>query len=208
MSKNSNSKSYQMRERLAQLAARLITEQGIQDFAQAKRKAARQLGVPDTQHLPNNSEIEQALEIYQTLYKQDEQPSILQHLREKALAVMQLFRQFDPYLTGSVLSGTAGKYSDINLEIYTDNVKEIELFMVNNHIPYKYTPKRSDIGGQSCVIHKFSLNFDEETVNISIFSVRDMHNFSKNSTLKSKSLRIKADKLQELINEQAESKAI
>ena len=30
---------------------------------------------------------------------------------------------FKPYLTGSVLSGNAGKYADINLQLYTDNGK-------------------------------------------------------------------------------------
>jgi hypothetical protein len=196
-----------MRERLAQLAARLIAEQGIQDFASAKRKAARQLGVPDTQHLPNNVEIEQALETYQNLYQQDEQPFILRRLREKALSIMRLFKQFDPYLTGSVLSGTAGKYSDINLEIYTDNIKEIELFMVNNNIPYKYGAKSANIGGQPCVIHRFSLNFDQEVVNISIFSIKDLRNVSKNTPLKSKLLRITADKLQELLDANEPAKA-
>ena len=52
----------QTRERIAQLAARLMAADGVQDFALAKRKAARQLGANDTQNLPNNTEIEQVLE--------------------------------------------------------------------------------------------------------------------------------------------------
>ena len=41
----------QMRERIAQLAARLMAVDGIDDFALAKRKAARQAGAPDTRNL-------------------------------------------------------------------------------------------------------------------------------------------------------------
>ena len=46
-----------MREQLAHQTARLIAEDGIVDFAFAKRKAARQMGASDTQHLPSNQEI-------------------------------------------------------------------------------------------------------------------------------------------------------
>jgi len=41
-----------MREQLAHQAAKLMAEGGITDHASAKRKAARQLGAADTQHLP------------------------------------------------------------------------------------------------------------------------------------------------------------
>jgi hypothetical protein len=51
----------QMRERIAHLAARLIAVDGIDDYALAKRKAARQAGAPDTRNLPNNDEVEHAL---------------------------------------------------------------------------------------------------------------------------------------------------
>ena len=47
-----------MRARIAAAAARLMAEDGIDDFALAKRKAARQLGASDTESLPRNDEIE------------------------------------------------------------------------------------------------------------------------------------------------------
>ena len=73
MAKESHSRrQHQMRERIAQLAARLIAEDGMQDYGMAKRKAARQLGAPDSHSLPNNSEVEQALREYQALYQKEE----------------------------------------------------------------------------------------------------------------------------------------
>ena len=42
------------RSRIAHLAARLMVEDGIEDYAAAKRKAARQAGVSDTRQLPAN----------------------------------------------------------------------------------------------------------------------------------------------------------
>ena len=56
------------RSRISHLAARIIAEDGIEDYAAAKRKAARQAGVPDTRQLPTNDEIDAALRTHQTLY--------------------------------------------------------------------------------------------------------------------------------------------
>ena len=57
-----------MRARIAAAAARIMAEDGIDDFALAKRKAARQLGAPETEALPRNDEIEDELRAYRALY--------------------------------------------------------------------------------------------------------------------------------------------
>jgi len=104
-----------MREQLAHQTARLMAEDGITDFGFAKRKAAKQLGAAETQHLPSNQEVEAALHSYRALYQRDSHPAILHQLRSEALDAMRLLDEFSPYLTGSVLSGTAGELSDINI---------------------------------------------------------------------------------------------
>lgn len=126
-----------MREQLAHQAARLIAEDGIADFASAKRKAAKQLGASDTQHLPSNQEVEEALHSYRTLYQQDDHPDVLYQLREEALAAMRLLEAFHPYLTGSVLSGTAGEHSDINLMLFSDDTKAVLLFLLKHNIEFE-----------------------------------------------------------------------
>lgn len=126
-----------MREQLAHQAARLMAEDGITDHALAKRKAARQLGASDTQHLPSNDEVDAALHSYRALYQQDSHPGILRQLREEALAAMRLLAGFHPYLTGSVLSGTAGVHSDINLMLFSDDAKAVLLFLLKHNIPFE-----------------------------------------------------------------------
>ena len=56
----SSVRDQQMRVRIAQEAARLMTEEGIHDFYAAKRKAAQHLGAPDTRNMPRNLEVEAA----------------------------------------------------------------------------------------------------------------------------------------------------
>lgn len=164
----------QMRERIAQLAARLMAVDGIDDFALAKRKAARQVGAPDTRNLPNNQEVEQALRAYQQLYQADEQQARLRHLRQNAREMMQLLAQFDPYLSGSVLSGSAGKYSDINIHLFTDSAKDVELFLLNRQIPYRSRERRVFIGGEPRSVPNFTISSDDADFDITVFAQRDL----------------------------------
>jgi hypothetical protein len=132
-----------MRARIAATAARLMAEDGVDDFALAKRKAARQLGASDTQSLPANDEVEAELMAYQSLYQGDEQRERVRELRVIALAAMQALNEFRPYLAGAVLKGTAGRYADIDLQLYTDDLKSLELFFLNRNIDYDVAERRA-----------------------------------------------------------------
>ena len=126
-----------MRKQLAHHAARLMAEDGITDFAFAKRKAAKQLGASDTHHLPSNQEVTDALHSYRAIFQHDRHPDVLRRLREHALETMRLLERFHPYLTGSVLDGTAGEQSDINLTIYSDDEKAVLMFLLKHNINFE-----------------------------------------------------------------------
>ena len=134
----------QQRARIAGLAARLIAESGIEDYAQAKRKAARTLGLPESTQLPENSEVESELRNYQRLFQDSEHAAILDHLRRKACQIMQSMQPFNPYLAGSVLDGTAGCYSEIDIQLFTDSAKDVEIFLLNQDIAFKHKQPRSN----------------------------------------------------------------
>lgn len=171
--------SQRMRERIAQQAARLIAEDGLQDYALAKVKAARQIGAPDTHNLPNNNEVEQALRDYQALYQKEEQGERLRLLRQQALAVMRQLERFNPYLTGSVLNGTATRYSDINLQVFADSAKEVELFLLSKQLPYKGGETRLNFGGGIRCFPAFTLQGDGTEINITVFSTEDLRQVSR-----------------------------
>lgn len=175
MPRNHHSPRNQMRERIAQLAARLMAADGVQDFALAKRKAARQLGADDTQNLPNNTEIEQALRNYHELYQRDEQRERVREMRSQALAAMRELAAFDPHLTGAVLAGTATRYSGISLMLFTDSPKEVELYLLNRNIPFKCGEKRYRFGDslRSVPVLQFA-GGEHADVEIAIFSTADL----------------------------------
>ena len=74
-----------VRSHIAHLAARLMAEDGIEDYALAKRKAARQAGVPGTRDLPGNQEIEAALKLYREIHRPDTHRAQLRELRLTAI---------------------------------------------------------------------------------------------------------------------------
>lgn len=147
-----------MREQLAHQAARLMAEDGISDYAYAKRKAARQLGAADTQHLPSNQEVDEALHSYRVLYQQESHPVILNQLRRDALDMMERLTAFNPYLTGSVLSGTAGAHSDINLMLFSDDAKAVLLFLLKNKIEFEDGEWRVKLNGREEFVPSYTLD--------------------------------------------------
>ena len=164
-SKTDSRAKLQLRSQIAAVAARLIAEDGALDYSQAKRKAARQLGMDNLRVLPDNDEVEQALRVHQSLYQGDEQPERLRYLREEALKAMQLLAAFRPYLRGSVLKGTAGRYSSIELQLFVDDSKELELYLLNRNIPYEVTQERG--------IPVFRLDWDDTPLNLAVHPFND-----------------------------------
>lgn len=146
-----------MRAQLAHQAAKLMADGSITDHAFAKRKAARQLGADDTQHLPSNKEVDLALQQYRALYRHEEHPSILRSLRLEALNNMQQLAQFHPYLTGSVLSGSAGVNSNINLMLFSDDAKAVLLYLLKNKVEFESGEWRVRISGREEAVPSYTL---------------------------------------------------
>lgn len=146
-----------MREQIAHLAAKLMAEGGITDHALAKHKAAKQLGAMNTQHLPGNQEVDDALHSYRALYQHDSHPAVLRLLREEALSTMRLLSAFHPYLTGSVLSGTAGRHSDINLMLFSDDMKAVLLFLLKHNLEFDDGEWRVKINGREESVPSYTL---------------------------------------------------
>jgi hypothetical protein len=131
------------RQRIAQVAARLIVDHGISDWSHAKRKAARQLMLSEREALPGDDEIEAALSEHQALYGGEEHALSLRAQREEALSWMRRLAAFRPVLVGGVAAGGAGEHSDIRLELIADDQKAVELALINDDVPYRVGPMRS-----------------------------------------------------------------
>lgn len=136
-------KQVAQRQQLAQVAARLMAEQGIRDFRVAKHKAAHQMGIDVRQSiLPKNSEIEAALAEHQRLFSAEEQPAEVAGMRRAALSAMQMLADFKPRLVGDVLSGLANTHSDIQLHVFAEHSESFDLFLDSRGIPFEIVERR------------------------------------------------------------------
>ncbi|WP_028228702.1 hypothetical protein [Paraburkholderia ferrariae] len=144
MNRRSHFDPQRVREEIAIAAARMIAEDGL-DYATAKRKAARQV-VGETRieggWLPDNDQIEDEIREYQALFQGESQPAVLRRLREIALDWMKRLDAFQPFVTGAVLNGTAGEHSDIHLQIFCDNPKDVAIWLLNANVQYDVSETR------------------------------------------------------------------
>lgn len=175
MGRNRSRRDENLRRHLAYLAARLMAEDGVQDFAFAKQKAARQAGLADLHALPDNREIEAALRAYQELYQGESQPAELRHLRRVAVKVMREFADFRPLLVGAVLNGTANQYSGVMLQLFADDPKSIALFLVNHRYRYELAEKRVRIGDDWVAVPQFLLEVEGSQVTLAVYAHGDEH---------------------------------
>jgi hypothetical protein len=173
MAKSRSRRDLNLRRHVAYIAARMIAEDGVADYGAAKMKAARQAGLADANLLPDNQEIEEALREYQELYQKDEQPAQLRHLREVAVRVMRELEPFRPALVGSVLSGTAGLHSDVNLQVFTDDPKALAMFLLNKRYRFEEGSRRVRRGDRTEDVPQITLDIDETAVTITVLGPAD-----------------------------------
>jgi hypothetical protein len=198
-----------IRQMIAQQAARMMAEDGINDFAYAKKKAGRQLGVSESSALPTNAEIEEEIRLYHNIYNADEQPLELAKLRKAALMTMQLFARFNPHLTGSVLDGTAGKFAQTNIHLFADSAKDVEIFLLSQQIPFDSSEKSYRVSDKPSKDKKeklrktvpvFTLETELGLQKISVFDVDDMRVAVKRTVDGSNAERADISDLQALLN--------
>jgi hypothetical protein len=132
-----------LRQEIAVVAARLIAETGL-DYRNAKRKAAQRVlddgrGSVSTVPrgaMPDNAEVDLALREHLALFD-DEHPARVARMRKAALSLMQRLDAFSPYLTGAVWKGIVAEHAPIHLQLFHDDVKDIEMRLLDDGIDFE-----------------------------------------------------------------------
>lgn len=125
-------------EEIAAAAARLVVEDGM-EYGPAKRKAAKLLGRTSVRpaEMPANEAVEDEVRAYLQLFCADTQPAELRALREVAAQWMERLAPLRPHLSGAVWRGTATRLSAVHLQLYCDDSKQAEIFLIDQHVPYE-----------------------------------------------------------------------
>ena len=163
------------RQLLAQEAARIIVEQGIQDFRIAKTKAAERLGLKGRGSLPGNSEIESAVADHLQLFGRESHTDLLQTLRCAALSAMEILASFSPRLVGPVLNGTAAANSSVNLHVFSDTPELIALTLDECHMPYSpYERRLKSRRDRAETYAGYRFNYRDASIEATVFPVDGM----------------------------------
>jgi len=129
-----------------------------------------------------NQQIDDRIRACHALFLKDKQPVHLQQLRQLALRTMEELEQFNPYLTGAVLNGTVSEDSDIYIQLYVDNNKDVVIFLLNKHIQFEVseTPNKRAPRQQS----QETLSFirENEGIHLILFAVDDLRQNTSKKT--------------------------
>lgn len=131
-----------LRGALAEEAARIMIEHGVDDYGFAKRKAAERMGVTDHAVLPKNTEIEEALASRQRLFAPDLHANGIAGMRRTALDAMRLLAEFEPRLVGPVLAGTATPHSEIHLHLFADTPEAVLMTLMERGVRHRVAERR------------------------------------------------------------------
>ncbi len=165
-----------MRRQVALEAARLISEDGLRDYAQARRKAATRLGVATEAGLPHNLEIDDALREHQRLFHGKSHSQWLARLRASAYEALRFLAAFEPRLIGAVLDGSADEHSAICLHLHTDNVNEVLAHLFEHAIVFEERDRRlrySRNRFQTVPAFRFAVN--DMTIDLTVVSRDRLH---------------------------------
>jgi hypothetical protein len=104
---------------------------------------------------------------------------------------MQLLAKFNPHLTGAVLDGTAGLGSETHIHLFADSLKDVEMFLLNQDIPFETNEKsyrvmndgkRDKKGDSRKKVPVFSLEMVSGIIKLSVFEVDEIRVATKRAT--------------------------
>jgi hypothetical protein len=193
-----------IRQMIAVEAARLMYEEGIREYRDAKRKAASRFGSEKSlclgSHLPSNAEIHNEFRRLLAFHEENVLPQRLFRLRLLALKMMELLEPFSPCLVGSVLNGTATERSDIDLHLFAESPEEVETFLKQHEVPFTSDVVSIRKGGE---FHEFPHIYLEENgteIECSVYPPEDRHRVPKSSITGRPMERANIKKLSQLIS--------
>jgi hypothetical protein len=162
-----------LRREIAATAARLIADGGL-DYASAKRKAVRQLtGNANSARgsLPDNDEIDAALADHLSIFD-DGHAERVSRRRQVAMTLMSRLAPFHPYLTGAVWKGIVAEHAPIHLQLFHDNPKDVEIYLLNEGVRFDVETTQHFRNGDE--IEAIVLWWDNEPVLLSLYDERDL----------------------------------
>ena len=190
-----------LKDMIAQEAAKMIAEKGIQQFGQAKFKAAENLDAMDNGCLPSNSDIEKKLIEYYQLFQADVDFDHILYLRKIAFDVMHIFDSYLIYLVGPVANGSASVSSVINFHIASEDESEIIQTLIKNDLTHKPYDRKIKFNEKTIKqVNGIKTIYKNTDIELTIFNHKEIRHAPLSKIDNKPMKRIKIKLLQEMIN--------
>lgn len=160
-----------LRAAIAREAARLMVDEGIEQYFHAKHQAAQALMGPRVSSicLPSNREIRAALLTRARWLEGPARTARLKEMRGLSLHLMDLLQDYQPRLIGSVVSGAIHARSDIDLQLFTDRDDRVEQVLEEEGLDWEREDKHiAGPGGAQHFLH-FHFAVEDIPVELSVY---------------------------------------
>lgn len=189
----------QLRQALAREAAKIISQEGVNDFQRAKTKASERLGNSQHGSLPSNFEIEQAISAFQKTFILDYQ-QVLTAQRLIALTLMQCLSAYRPYLVGPVLEGTVGANTPISIHVSCDTVERVIETLGNKNFVLGFSERRLKINNDFVFLPTINFEYQDSEVEVLVFSLRQQYQQPKSKSQNRSMRKVNVKGLEELLS--------
>lgn len=199
----------QLRQMLVREAARLMYEEGVGQYHDAKHLAAKRiLGRGQkgsfqtrTRDLPSNGEISEEVAAIARFHEGDSLTQRLFHMRVTALEVMSCLLDYSPRLIGSVSTGRIRKGSDIDLHVFTDSIESLTSHI--DSLDWDYEGKQITIRKGNAFVEYTHIYLDQEfPVELSVYPRMELRIRGRSSTDGKPIVRVSPDSLLQILLEE------
>lgn len=192
-------KQKQQRILLIQTAAKLMYEEGVSQYLDAKKIASKRLYGKQLKNLPSNGEISDELYRISQFQRPVEHMEQLYAMRIRAVEVMAELHPFSPRLIGSVSTGRIREGSDIDLHIFCNDLMELCNYLDNLNWIYEVKNIVIQQGSKLTGYNHIYCQFDYP-VELSAYSEKEIRVRARSSTDGKIIDRLSISKVKQLIN--------
>ena len=167
-----NAAAGQQRREVAELAARLIADSGL-DYGNAKSRAIREVfgGHAPRGATPDNVEIDAALREHLDLFDEDHGARV-ERMRRLALDLMDQLEEFHPHVTGAAWKGIAAEHAPLHLQLFHDNPKEVEYWLLDRRVEFEVGTMPHFRGPGE--VEALGLYWEDQPVMLTLYGVDDL----------------------------------
>ena len=164
--------SSRIQAEIADEAGRIMADEGVQDFRQAKLKARDRLKAGKDVPLPSNQEIQLARDKHIALFTPHEQILAQRHkMMEIAAEAMEFLQHFKPRLVADFLNHPVSSHTIIELHLQASGPEALAHFLIEQAIPFEQQEKLVHFGSNTSItVPALNLQVDDQLFRLVLFT--------------------------------------